>query len=440
MTDDSIRLPPQNLDAERGVLGSLMLMPSAIDEISDILRADDFYQPAHALIFTAICDMHERGVKGIDPVTLFDELAKRKQIEEIGGVAYIAVILETVPHAAHVRYYSKIVADKAKMRRVIYLCTDTLQKAYNDTETEDVLSFLDEGILRLRETGAIEVKTFSDTVSVLIDEMNGNLPPGLSTGFRDLDNAIGGWRPGNLIILAGETGGGKSALALAFAVHAANAGNRVCIVSAEMLTAEVHERVASAASSIDATRVRRRQLSDVERERWMLAVDRAAKLPIQLIDNNRDLQSLIHAIRSIHRRERLALVIVDYAQLIQSKGANREREVANVSASFKGLAADLHVPVIALAQMNDESKKRTDKAPQLSDLRESRALGHDANLVLMLHAPDPDSEDNELYIRKGRSVAKGKVTLVFRRQYTRFQDSVPVSDTEFRFGSDRRAT
>lgn len=435
---NELRIPPQNLDAERGVLGSLMLMPSAIDEISDILRADDFYQEAHTKIFVAMKDMHERGVKGIDPVTLYDELSRRQQIEEIGGAAYIAEIVETVPHAAHVRYYAKIVADKSKMRRVIYLCTDTLQRAYNEHETEDVLSFLDDGLIRMRDTGAVEVKTFADTVSVLIDEMNGQSLSGLSTGFRDLDNAIGGWRPGNLIILAGETGGGKSALALAFAVHAANAGNRVCIVSAEMLTAEVHERVASSASSIDALRVRRQQLSDTERERWVAAVERAAKLPIQLIDNNRNLQTLIHSLRSIHRRERLALVIVDYAQLIQSDGANREREVANVSASFKGLAADLQIPVIALAQLNDEAKRRENKQPQLGDLRESRALAHDANLVLMLHAPDPESEENDLHIRKGRSVAKGKVTLVFRKQFTRFQESVPVSDADYSFGSDGR--
>lgn len=438
MIDDRLRLPPQNLDAERGVLGSLMLMPSAIDEISSVLRADDFYDISNSIIFTVIGEMHGRGVKGIDAVTLFDELSKRKQIEDVGGVGYIAEILNSVPHAAHVLYYSKIVADKAKLRRVIYLCSETLEKAFNDAETEVVLSFLDDGLIRMRDTGSVEVKTFSDTVSVLIDEMNGSVSPGLSTGFRELDATIGGWRPGNLIILAGPTGGGKSALALSFATNAAKAGNRVCIVSAEMLTAELHERVASAESSIDALRVRRQQLTAVERERWVAAVEKAAKLPIQLIDNNRNLQTVIHSLRSIHRRQKLALVIVDYAQLIQSEGANREREVANVSSSFKGLAADLQIPVIALAQLNEDAKRREDKSPQLGDLRESRALAHDANLVLMLHAPDPESDEHDLCIRKGRSVARGKVSLTFRRQFTRFEESVSTPDADYCFGSDAR--
>jgi len=418
---------------------------AADDAIDTGLRPEHFQYPDNRVLYEAVFSQRQKGlsVNATDLLTVMTTsgLTMPQLVAHAGRIETARTEIRTGTSVT--TYAHKIIA---AWRTLQHRCSvETMQRDItHGSDWHEAESQHQSRLLALTKAAHNGVKTFADTTDDLIQEMEGRKPPGLKMGFRDMDDALGGMRPGNLIVIAGGTGGGKSALGLCIALNVATKGDRVCVVSAEMSTAELHERAAAAASSINPYDVRNQRLDTMAKARWRSAVEQAAKLPIVLIDNNRNLNSLICSIRAIHRRQRLALVVVDYAQLIQSDGHNREREVANVSASLKGLAADLHLPVIVLAQLNRGPDSREDKRPRLADLRESAALGHDADLVLMIHRPDEwNPEDRpgevEILIRKGRSVDKSIVRLTFRKEYTRFQDYAPMTDDmEFNFGSDRR--
>ena len=442
-----IRVPPQNLDAEKSVLGSLMLMNEAIDEIGDYLRAEHFYNDANQRIYAAIHDLYERGIRGIDSVTLFEELTRRNEVEEVGGLPYISQVISSVPHAAHARYYADIVRDKYVQRSLIYACTEILQDAYEATDdTDGLLNIAEQKVFRILEqqesNGSIEIK---DILIDAFDRINDRLlndkdVTGISTGFTDLDHTTTGFQPAELIILAARPSMGKTALVCNIAEGVCKHENKgVLLFSLEQSRLELAERFLCITAKINGHNLRAGNLSADERDRMMAASSELSALPMFIDDQpGKTVVQMGALARRLHRKSPLGLIIIDYLQLIEpeDKGVPREQQIAQITRRLKFLCKELDVPMIALAQLNRGVELREDKRPKLADLRESGAIEQDADLVMFLHRPDAyDPEDRpgeaEVVIAKHRSGPTGIVRLTWRKEYMRFENYTSVADPHF---------
>jgi replicative DNA helicase len=444
---NDIRVPPQNLDAERGVLGSVLLMNEAIDEIGDYLRPEHFYNDAHQRMYSAIRDLYEKGIRGIDSVTLLEELNVRDELETVGGIPYITQVLSSVPHAAHARYYADIVRDKFVQRSLIYACTEILQDAYEATDDTDALLNLAEQkvfrILEEQETNtSIEMK---DILIAAFDRINERLlndkeVTGLSTGFTDLDHTTTGFQPAELIILAARPSMGKTALVCNIAEGVCRHENKgVLVFSLEQSRLELAERFLCISAKINGHNLRAGNLSHDERDRMMAASSDLSGLPMYIDDQpGKTVPQMGALARRIHRKSPLGLIIIDYLQLIEpeDKGVPREQQIAQITRRIKFLCKELDVPTIALAQLNRGVELREDKRPKLADLRESGAIEQDADLVMFLHRPDAyDPEDRpgeaEVVIAKHRSGPTGIVRLVWRKEFMRFENYTSSANPDF---------
>ena len=445
-TDFSDHLPPQNLDAERGVLGSILLMNEAIDEVAEVLRAEHFYSDAHQCLYRAIFALHERGVRGIDAVTLAEELECRKELEDIGGVPYLMEILEAVPHAAHARYYAEIVRQKSIQRNLIYACTDILRDAYAAAEdTEELLQTAEHRIFQILEDQTAATKfAIGDILIDAFDRINerlanaGNIS-GLATGFSDLDAKTNGFQPSELIILAARPSMGKTALVCNWAQGIAQLNNRgVLIFSLEQSKLELAERFLCIHAKINGHKLRAGDLDEVERHQLMVASQELSEIPLFIDDQPGRSMAQIGAIaRRLKRQHNLGMIIIDYLQLIEPEDRRqpREQQIAQITRRLKFLAKELSVPVIALAQLNRGVELREDKRPRLADLRESGAIEQDADMVAFLHRPDAyDPEDRpgeaEVIIAKHRSGPTGIVPLTWRKEFMRFEDYSSLQEPE----------
>ncbi len=444
---DEIRLPPQNLDAERGVLGSILLMNEAIDEVGESLKADHFYSDAHQKIFAAIHHLYENNVRGIDAVTLAEELIRRSELEEIGGGPYLAEILESVPHAAHVRYYAGIVRAKWMQRSLIYACTDILADSYDMSgEVDDLLQSAERrifGILEQTEnTGNLAIGDILIDAFDRIDERINRVGEvsGITTGFSDLDDHTTGFQPTELIILAARPSMGKTALVCNMAEAVARkSGKGVLLFSLEQSNLELAERFLCITARVNGHDLRAGNLSDEQREQLIEASDSLHDLPLFIDDKpGRTMTQVAALARRQHRKSPLGLIIIDYLQLIEpeEKSAPREQQIAGISRRLKFLAKELNVPVVALAQLNRGVELREDKRPRLADLRESGAIEQDADMVMFLHRPDQyDPEDRpgeaEVIIAKHRSGPTGIVRLTWRKEFMRFENYSPMVETEY---------
>jgi len=447
MAKDPIRLPPQNLDAERGVLGSILLFNEAIDEIGEMLKADHFYHDSHHRIYAAIHDLYENNIRGIDPVTLAEELEKRSELEEVGGAAYIIEILDSVPHAAHVRYYANIVREKWMQRTLIHACTDILTDCYDNPESvDDLLQTAERRVFSIVEeqedTSNIAIGDILLEAFDRIDERmkhDGNIA-GITTGFSDLDLQTTGLQPTELIILAARPSMGKTAFVCNIAEAVARIENRgVMLFSLEQSNLELAERFLCITARVNGHDLRTGNLSDEQRDQLAAASDELHNLPLFIDDKPARTMSQISAIsRRQHRKSPLGVIIIDYLQLIEpeEKHIPREQQIASISRRLKFLAKELKVPVIALSQLNRGVELREDKRPRLADLRESGSIEQDADKVMFLHRPDAyDPNDRpgeaEVVIAKHRSGPTGIVKLTWRGEFMRFENFSPVPDTDF---------
>ena len=446
MANESLRVPPQNLDAERGVLGSILLLNEAIDEVGEALKAEHFYHEAHQKIYSAIHHLYENNVRGIDAVTLAEELDRRQELDEVGGVVYLADILDAVPHAAHVRYYANIVKQKWMQRTLIYACTDILSESYElSGEVDDLLQNAERRIFSILEetenTGNIAIgDILMDAFNRIDERMNsvGDVS-GISTGFTDLDAHTTGFQPTELIILAARPSMGKTALVCNIAEGVARtAGKGVLLFSLEQSNLELAERFLCITAKVNGHDLRAGNLTDEQRDQLMQASDDLNKLPLFIDDKPGRTMTQVAAIaRRQHRKSPLGIIIIDYLQLIEpeEKSAPREQQIAGISRRLKFLAKELRVPVIALAQLNRGVELREDKRPRLADLRESGAIEQDADMVMFLHRPDAyDPEDRpgeaEVIIAKHRSGPTGIVRLTWRKEFMRFENYSPMVDTD----------
>lgn len=446
-SQDNLRLPPQNLDAERGVLGSIMLLNEAIDDVGEVLKPDHFYSDAHQKIYGAVRDLYENNVRGIDAVTLAEELMRRDEFDEIGGAAYLAEILEAVPHAAHVRYYSNIVREKWMQRQLIYSCTEILAESYSlSTDIDDLLQSAERrvfSILEEQEGGAnIAIGDILIDAFHRIDERinNDGDVSGITTGFEDLDAHTTGFQPTELIILAARPSMGKTALVCNMAEAVARESEKgVLLFSLEQSNLELAERFLCITAKVNGHDLRAGNLTADQRDQLMQASDELSRLPLFIDDKpGRTMGQIAALSRRLHRRNPLGIIIIDYLQLVEpeDKGTPREQQIAGISRRLKFLAKELRVPVIALAQLNRGVELREDKRPRLADLRESGAIEQDADMVMFLHRPDAyDPEDRpgeaEVVVAKHRSGPTGIIRLTWRKEYMRFDNYSPMADTEF---------
>jgi replicative DNA helicase len=361
--DRNARVPPQNLEAERGLLGSILLDNHVLDDVADLLRPDDFYLDSHQRIYRAILRLHDSGTHGFDPITVKEALEKQNELKEIGGDDYLIELLESVPHGGHAKYYSSIIREKAIQRRLIFACTDILRDAYDDTlETEDLLNQAEQqifSILEQQEAGSkIELKEILFDAFARIDARLelGAAISGLSTGFRDLDKQTNGLQLSELVILAARPSMGKTAFVINVAEAAADRSQAaVVIFSLEQSKHELAERFLCIRGRIDMHKLRKGELDEAERDTLLRVTSELSELPIFIDDQAGRSMSQINAIcRRLKRKNDIRLVVIDYLQLIEpeDKRAPREQQIAQITRRLKFLAKELSVPVVALAQLN----------------------------------------------------------------------------------------
>lgn len=438
MTDE--RISPHSLDAERSVLGAVLVSNDALYAVGATLMPQDFYRDAHRRIYAAMVDLSERGVP-VELVTLCDALKRRGELDEVGGPVYVASLGDGVPKATNVEHYARIIREKATMRALIEAGNRVVSAAYKAEEDSRVV--LDDAERVLLAIGQdvesgdlVLMDRLVPDVMALLEQITRSGQPvtGLSTGLRDLDTATRGLHPGNLIILGGRPGQGKSALALQWAIHAAQVG-QVAFFSMEMNREEVATRALAQLAGVDHHEMMRGKLHGedramVERARSVLeslplAIDDASSLtPYQIRSKAKKLQT----------RGGLKLVIVDYLQLLKRPRHvhSREEAVAENTWALKVLANELRVPLVALSQLSRGSAKE-DRRPSLEDLRESGAIEQHANVVLLIYKPPSEqtgivdmTPPVELLIAKQRNgPSQWSVDLVFRAKCMRFEEQAP---------------
>lgn len=451
--DFTAKLPPQNLDAERSVLGSMLLSNDAVDEVAAFLKASHFYLDAHQRIYATICRMRDRGLSAIDPVTLAEELDREKLLDEAGGTSYLHQILETVPHTWHARYYADIVHEKYIQRTLIGTCNEVLRNCYDSSRPADeILQDAEQKIFSILEQQERDAKI--SIREILLDAFSriyertqtpGEVS-GLGTTFVDVDRLTTGFQPSELIILAARPSMGKTALVCNWAEGIARTSNRaVLLFSLEQSKLELAERFLCTATQIDGHKLRSGDIDDEQRQKLLDASHELSEIPIFIDDQANRNTSQIGAIsRRLKRQHNLGVIIIDYLQLIEpdDRRAPREQQIAQITRRLKQLAKEINVPVIALAQLNRGVELREDKRPRLADLRESGAIEQDADLVMFLHRPDaydPEARPNEaeLIVAKHRSGPTGIVTLTWRKEIMRFESFSPMAEPAGGyFGSD----
>jgi replicative DNA helicase len=432
------RLPPQNIEAEQSVIGSVLLDNEVLHEVVTFLGVNDFYRDSHQIIYRAILDLYDLG-KAIDAITLADELTRRGQFEAVGGDETLARILDSVPHAANAKYHAQIVRQKAVSRMLIEAANEILRDGYSNNYTaEQLLELAERKVFEIAEDqtkgDTVELK---DVVTKAMDRIalrseSRHPVTGVATGFFELDDITGGFQADQLIILAARPSMGKTALALNICDHAAVANQTpVLFVSLEMGQLELAERLLCARSRVDGHKLRTGQNLGT-REMTLLGkgYDELRSAPIFIDDTPaRNMIQITANARRLKLRQNLGMIVIDYIQLIDAEESrdSRQEQISKISRRLKTLARDLHVPVVALSQLNRAVENREDRRPRMADLRESGAIEQDADMVLMVHRPeyyDPNDQPGiaELIITKNRNGATGTVKLTFLKNLTRFEN------------------
>jgi len=437
------RIPPQNLEAEMALLGSILVDREIMGIVSEIVRAEDFYAHVHESIYGVLNHLYERG-EPLDKITVAEELRRRGDLEKVGGLSYLSSLMDTVQTAASAAYYGKIVREKAVLRGLIHAGTRITQLGYENEE--DVEGALDQSEQMVYEIGMRQAHGDFTPVSRLLKPAFEHIDKlfhsrgdrtGLTAGFRDIDEMTTGFQPGNFIILAARPGMGKTSFALNMAVAASREEtDPVAFFSLEMSNDELVQRLICAEAHISMHDMRRGNIKPHHWEKISDAMGVLNELPIYLDDaGGLSVSEIRSRCRRLKSSTGLSAVFVDYLQLLRpgvlSKGANRNEELSDICRTLKTTAKDLGVPIIALAQLNRGVEARTDKRPMLSDLRDSGSLEQEADMVAFLyregyyHNDVPEPDLTEFIVAKHRNGPTGTVKLRFQREYTLF---VPYGD------------
>jgi replicative DNA helicase len=432
------RLPPQDLEAERSVLGAMLLSAEAMADVVEILDAEDFYRSAHGKIYTAVRALFGHG-EPVDVITAVDALRKTGLLEEIGGALYLRDLVDEVPTPASAPHYAKIVADAALRRRLIGAAADIMDVAYAGSNDADAIA--DNAEQRIYDVARREDTEDAAAIGDLVNDAMSELEAiqnresaytGLATGFRDLDELTSGLQPGNLVIIAARPGIGKSSLAMNIARNVAVQHEPVAMFSLEMSRYEIGMRLLCAEARVPWDRIRNKRVGPDDWTRVVSAGETLHDAPLSIVDagnvNIVDIRAKARRLKT--SRQGLSLIIVDYLQLMTSPATrrqdNRQQEVAEISRSLKLLAKELKVPILALSQLNRNPEARADKRPQLSDLRESGSLEQDSDVVMFIHRDDGDAEkkrEAELILAKHRNGPTGSIRLSFEPSLTQFRNA-----------------
>jgi replicative DNA helicase len=419
-------MPPWDEQAEKSVLGAMLLTAQAVADASELLTAEDFYRPAHQAIYLAAVNVQQAG-EPVDAVTLSDELGKRGLLGKVGGAPYLLTLVQDVPTAVNAAYYARIVAAKAMQRRLIEAGTRIAQMGYAGADetaelVERARSEVDKLVGTQRSGDTLELV---DLIPSHLDELEQPIKPGYPSGFTDLDEVLGGgFHPGTLTVVGARPGLGKSILALRFAAHVASLGYGALVFSLEMSRSELMGRFFAAEASVELSSLHQHRLSTDDWRRVHEAAERAKSWPLAVADVPRiGITGITSRARDRTRTSRgLALVVVDYLQLVTPSDtrANREQQIAGISRGLKLLARELQVPVVAAAQVNRGPEQRADRKPALSDLRESGAIEADADTVLLLHDNAGDESKTgrlEVIVAKNRHGPRKSVELAWAPYY-----------------------
>lgn len=431
------RIPPQNLEAEQAVLGAILLNGDSLVTVMERIQSDDFYKASHQQIFEAMVELAE-GNQPVDLVTLTARLQDKQQLEEVGGVSYLADVANSVPTAANVDYYSQIIEEKSMLRRLIRTATQIVSNGY--ASADDVGGLLNEAEQKILEisnrrsgSGFVAIRDVLmevfERVEILSQHKGGT--SGIPSGFPDLDRMTSGFQRNDLIIVAARPSVGKTAFALNIAQNVGvRAKETVAIFSLEMSAAQLVQRIICAEANVDASKMRTGQMEGDDWQKMTMAIGTLSEAEIYIDDSP---AITVHDIRAKCRRLKkdrgLGMIIIDYLQLIHGRGKggdNRQQEVSEISRTLKAIARELEVPVIALSQLSRGVEQRQDKRPLMSDLRESGSIEQDADIVAFLYRDDYYNQDTEkkniieIIIAKQRNGPVGTVELAFLKNYNKF--------------------
>lgn len=433
------RVPPQDVDAERAVLGSVLIHNEAMFTVVEELTAEDFYRPAHQFVFGAMTELVAKG-EPVDAVTISSQLKAKDQLEQAGGLAALVSLGEAVPTAANVRHYAGIVKKKSMLRRLISAATDIATSAYESTEPESTVDQAEKAIFEIAKQKARQGMTPVNEIVVeafkRIEKLaeQSSAVTGVPTGINDLDVRLSGLQPSDLVIVAGRPSMGKTAFSLGMGLHAAVAeGKSVAVFSLEMSKESLVTRMLCSDGRIDSARLRGGFLNEDDWPRLGRAAGRLSESRMFIDDQgNASVLEVRAKCRRIYAEHGLDLVIIDYLQLMRGSAntQSREQEISEISRGLKTLAKELSLPVVALSQLNRGVEQRVDKRPGLADLRESGAIEQDADVIMFVYRDEvynPETEDRgvaEIIVGKQRNGPIGTTRCKFFHQFTRFDNLV----------------
>jgi replicative DNA helicase len=434
------RLPPQSLEAEQAVLGAIILEGEAITKAIEILCSDDFYRDAHRKIYNAMVELFNKN-EPIDLITITEHLKDKGELEDVGGLSYLSTLATVVPTSANIKYYAKLVREKALLRSIIRACTEIVTKVYEEPEDADeMLDYAEKLIFEISNkrtnTSFYQMKDVVKHTIKIVESMYERkaVITGIPSGFKDLDELTSGFQPGDLIIIGGRPGMGKTAFSLNIAQHVGvELGEPVAFFSLEMSKEQIAMRLLSSLAMVNASALRKGFISKRDWEKLTESAVKLSEAPIYIDDSS---QMSVLEIRAKARRlkmekGRLNLIIIDYLQLMRNRIAydTREQEISEISRSLKAMAKELKVPVIALSQLNRSVEKTTDRRPTLANLRESGAIEQDADLIIFLYRDEIYNKKNpankgkaEIIVAKQRNGPTDTINLTFLSEYTRFID------------------
>lgn len=445
------KIPPQSIEAEQSVLGSILINNDTLVKIIDIITPDDFYREAHRILYRAILDLYEKK-EPADLVTVTNYLKEKDELKEVGGASYISELVDMVPTAANVEHYARIIKEKSMLRSTISAATDIISQGMENPD--DVDEFLDKAENLIFQVAEKRARKSFFRIKGLIDEAFERVEKiynkktkvvGISTGFTDFDRLTGGLQHGDMIIIAGRPSMGKTSLALNIANHvAADEGMPVAIFSLEMSRDSLAMRMLLSEAKVSWDSIRRGDISDIDMQKIIQAANNLLDAQIYVDDTpNITTFELRSKARRLQAETGLGLIVVDYLQLMRAQPSHgrlesREREISEISRSLKGIAKELNVPVVVLSQLNRAPESRQDKRPLLADLRESGAIEQDADLVCLIYRPEvyemktidvngkkiPTDGIAEINVAKHRNGPTGKFLLTFLKRYARFEDYI----------------
>ncbi|HSN06038.1 MAG TPA: replicative DNA helicase [Candidatus Angelobacter sp.] len=432
------RTPPQDIAAEQSVIGAMLLSKDAIADVVETLREGDFYRPAHTLVYAAILDLYGRG-EPADAVTVSAELTRIGELGRVGGAPYLHTLVASVPTAANAGYYARIVRERAVLRRLVEAGTRIVQMGYaGDGDVDMVVDRAQAAVYDVTDRRTSEdYLSLAEIMPGTLEEIDaiasrGGVLAGVPTGFADLDAVTNGMHGGQMIVVAARPAIGKSTLGLDLARSASiRHGLTSAIFSLEMSRNEIAMRLLSAEAQIALNHLRSGTMSDADWQKLARKMSAVSEAPLFIDDSpNMTMMEIRAKCRRLRQRHDLRLVVIDYLQLMSSgkKVESRQQEVSEFSRSLKLLAKELDVPVVAISQLNRGAEQRTDKRPQMSDLRESGSIEQDADMVILLHREDayeresPRAGEADFILAKHRNGPTGNFTVAFQGHYSRFVD------------------